>query len=72
MKLAPIVDVLVTDAACTNPYTYEGNWRTGEQRRLALLVFRNNGYTDGMQLWYAPADGGAMKITADQVDWGTM
>jgi hypothetical protein len=62
----------VTDDQCENPYTYRGPWRTGEQRKLALMVFQHRGYTTGMQLWHAPANGGARKITADDVNWETM
>jgi hypothetical protein len=71
MRLAPIGDVLVTDLACTNPYTYRGDYYSGEPRKLALSVFKHQGYTEGMQLWYAPAIGGATRITAEEVDWST-
>lgn len=66
-----IGNVAVTDAACENPYLYRGPWRSGELRKLALMVFKYGGLTEGMALWEAPAMGGARRITANDVDWAT-
>ncbi|MGH8304501.1 MAG: hypothetical protein ACRETG_02710 [Steroidobacteraceae bacterium] len=71
MRKVPIGDVHVTDDECTNPYRYHGNYRTGGQRVLALTVFKHGGLTIGLQLWEAPASGGARRITADEVTWET-
>lgn len=69
MKLAHVGDVLVTPSDCTNPYTYRGPLYSGEERKLALLVFEHDGLTDGLTLWHAPADGGARRITREEVVW---
>lgn len=69
MKKINIGDVAVTDAACTNPYTYRGPLYSGAQRRRALMIFEHGWPIPGVQLWHAPANGGARKITADEVAW---
>lgn len=72
MSKLHIGDVYVTPSDCVNPYTYDGPWKRGEQRVLALMVFQHGGLTTGMQLWHAPMHGGARRITADEVDWTGM
>jgi hypothetical protein len=72
MSKAPIGDVLVVPIDCDNPYTYQGRWSRGLSRALALRNFRIGVDTEGLQLWHAPADGGARRITADDVNWETM
>lgn len=63
--------VYVTETDCENPYTYRGVFSQGAWRKKALQAFRNREETHGLQLWHGPAEGGARKITADDIDWET-
>lgn len=75
---AHVGDVLVTPADCANPYTYHGPYshqhpaygdEPAGKRVEALLAFEHGGDTTGLQLWHAPANGGARRITRADVGW---
>ena len=71
MTKSTIGEVMVTEAGCENPYTYKGIFSIGAWRKKALQAFRDREETLGLELWHAPAGGGARRITADDVEWGT-
>lgn len=71
-KKYSIGNVLVTEAPTENPYRYRGILSIGTMRRHALAAFRDGEDTTGMELWYAPAFGGACRIRRDEVDWAGM
>ncbi|TAL42449.1 MAG: hypothetical protein EPN91_08700 [Salinibacterium sp.] len=71
-----IGDVLATDTACTNPYTFRD---TQGLREKAFALFRRAaaGKASGgdwmlaqqVQLWYAPSCGGALRISPECINW---
>lgn len=72
---APLITigaVEVTDASCTNPYTYSGPEASGEARSIALRAFRSGRYPSHLTLWHAPAEGGARRIGPAEVNWETL
>lgn len=67
-----IGDVHVAPFDCTNPYTDKSEYVIGDGRVAALQRFADGELCKGLQLWFAPAGGGAYRINPDQVDWTIM
>lgn len=63
-------DVIPRGDFVTNPYS-GGYGPVGETRRELLVKFKAGEPTPGWNWWYAPAHGGAHRITRDDVDWET-
>ena len=72
MNLISIGEVLVCESGTENPYRYQGAFSSGFWRKKALQAFRDRDETFGLELWHAPAGGGARRITVDEVDWSGM
>ena len=66
-KKAHIGDVAVCSGEPPDSNPYKGSL-IGKERRDALAKFKQ-GTAEGYTLWYAPSNGGARRITSDDVDW---
>jgi hypothetical protein len=67
-----IGDVLVHLGEPPDGNPYHGQSLMGDERVTALYLFKHKQMkkaTKFYTLWYAPASGGARRITAEEVDW---
>ena len=68
MNKINIGDVVIVPAYMDNPYLPY----VASDRKFYLRQFKAGTLSKSWQAWYAPAGGGARKITADEVEWEGM
>lgn len=74
-KKIHIGNVVIVPGGWENPYTYGkagGKYVIGDDRVEALKAFRDGTGIPGYVLWEAPTNGGARRITSEDVDWSGM
>lgn len=71
MNKINIGDVVIVPAYMDNPYLHLGS-NISTSRKVLLQKFKDKRLDKCWQAWYAPAGGGARKITADEVEWEGM
>lgn len=69
MSGATIGDVLVHCGEPPGGNPYRGNSLFGDARVRALTIWKHGGDASPWTFWYAPACGGARKISPGEVDW---
>ena len=64
------VRVIESTEASVNPYRADG--MIGEPRKAALAAFKRGETEAGLQFWYAPASGGAVRLAGPEaIAWET-
>lgn len=70
MNLVTIGDVVIINSGYDNPYqAYKSV--VGSERVRLLKAFRTGALPVEWAAWYAPAFGGARRITQNEVDWAS-
>lgn len=70
-KGAHIGDVIVHRGEPPGGNPYRGCGLMGDERVVALTLFKNGGDIHEYTFWYGPSFGGARRIEAKEVNWET-
>lgn len=66
-QLIHIGDVYTFAAAPESDNPYRGGYLVGDERVASLHAVKDG--SEDYDVWYAPAGGGARRITRDEIDW---